>query len=142
VINPSAPRPAAVVVAATLSAVYTLGLLWFGFAALAVLFRTDGWGDRDAAQGMVFVGALGLVGAALLIVGAVRTWRGSFAWTHVPLLVVLPLGSIGEVVDLMGTATTQSSLIGATILVAAAVPIGLLSTRSAQNFAASRPRRL
>jgi hypothetical protein len=54
---------------------------------------------------------------------------------------VLLLGSIGEVVDLVGTATTQSNLIGAAILVAAAVPIGLLSTRSARKFAASRPRR-
>jgi hypothetical protein len=90
---------------------------------------------------MVFVGVLGLVGAALLIGGAVRTWRGSFAWTLAPLLAVLLLGSIGEVVDLVGTATTQSNLIGAAILVAAAVPIGLLSTRSARKFTSSRPRR-
>ncbi|MGZ4664258.1 MAG: hypothetical protein ACXV5Q_04215 [Frankiaceae bacterium] len=135
------PRPVAVVVAAVLSAVYSLGLLWFGFAALAVLFRTGGWGDRSAAKGMVFVGVLGLAGAALLIGGAVRTWRGSFAWTLVPLLAVLVFGSIGEVVDLVGTATTQSNLIGAPILVAAAVPIGLLSTGSAGKFAASRRRR-
>ncbi|MCU1670565.1 MAG: hypothetical protein JWP40_3492 [Blastococcus sp.] len=139
--SPSAPRPAAVAVAATLSAVYSLGLLWFGFAALAVLFRTHGWGDRNAAKGMAYVGVLGLIGAALLIGGAVRTWRGSFAWTLVPLLAVLLLGSIGEVVDLVGTATTQSNLIGAAILVAAAVPIGLLGTRSARKFAASRHRR-
>ncbi|MCU1615679.1 MAG: hypothetical protein JWO98_3219 [Frankiales bacterium] len=136
--NPSAPRPAAVVVAATLSAVYSLGLLWFGFAALAVLFRTDGWGDRNAAKGMVFVGVLGPAGAALLIGGGVRTWRGSFAWTLVPLLAVFLLGSIGEVVDLVGSATTQSNLIGAAFLVASAVPIGLLSTGSARKFAASR----
>jgi hypothetical protein len=135
--NPSPPRPVVVVVAAVLSAVYSLGLLWFGFAALAVLFRTGGWGDRNAAKGMVFVGVLGCAGAALLIGGAVRTCRGSFAWTLVPLLAVLVFGSIGEVVDLVGTATTQSNLIGAAILVAAAVPIGLLSTRSARTFAAS-----
>ena len=128
-------------VAAVLSAVYSLGLLWFGFAALTVLFRTGGWGDRNAAKGMAFVGILGLAGAALLICGAARTWRGSFAWTLVPLLVVLVFGSIGEVVDLVGTATTQSNLIGAAILVAAAVPIGLLSTGSARKLAASRPRR-
>ena len=140
--NPTAPRPVAVVVAARLSAVYSLGLLWFGFAALAVLFRTGGWGDSNAAKGMVFVGVLGLAGAALLIGGAVRTWRGSFAWTLVPLLAVLVFGSIGEVVDLVGTATTQSNLTGAAILVAAATPVGLLSTRSARTFAAAHRRRV
>jgi hypothetical protein len=140
VTNLSALRPVAVVVAAALSAVYSLGLLWFGFAALAVLFRTGGWGDQNAAKGMVFVGVLGLAGAALLIGGAVRTWRGSFAWTLAPLLAVLLFGSIGEVVDLVGTATTQSNLIGAAILGAAAVPIALLSTGSARKFAASRRR--
>ncbi|HEV7212902.1 MAG TPA: hypothetical protein VGN47_14430 [Blastococcus sp.] len=138
--GPSARRPASVAVAAALSAVYSLGLLWFGFAALTVLFRTDGWGDRNAAKGMVFVGVLGMTGTALLIVGAVQTWRGSFAWTLVPLVAVLVFGSIGEVVDLVGTATAQSNLIGAAILVAAAVPIGLLSSAPARRFAASRRR--
>ena len=128
-------------VAAVLSAVYSLGMLWFGFAALAVLFRTGGWGDRNAAKGMVFVGVLGCVGAALLVGGAVRTWRGSFAWTLVPLLAVLVFGSIGEVVDLVGTATTQSNLIGAAILVAAGVPVGLLCTGSARTYSASQRRR-
>jgi hypothetical protein len=140
--DPPAPRPAAVVVAAVLSAVYSLGLLWFGFAALTVLFRTGGWGNPTAAKGMVFVGVLGLAGAVLLIGGALRTWRGSFAWTLVPLLVVLVFGCIGEVVDLLGTASdTQGILIGAAILAAAAVPIGLLSTGPARRFAASRRRR-
>ena len=142
VTDPRAPRPAAVVVAAALSAVYSLGLLWFGLAALTVLVRTGGWGDHNAAKGMVFVGVLGLAGAVLLIGGAVRTWRGSFAWTVVPLLLVLVFGSIGEVVDLMGTTSdAQGNLIGAAILAAAVVPIGLLSTAPARKFAASRPRR-
>jgi hypothetical protein len=137
--DPPAPRPPAVVVAAALSAVYSLGPLWFGFEALAVLFRTGGWGDSNAAKGMVFVGVLGLACAVLLIGGAVRTWRGSVAWTLVPLLVVLVFGFIGEVVDLLGTASdTQGVLIGAAILVGAAVPIGLLSTGPARRFAASR----
>lgn len=138
--DPSTRRPVAVVVAAVLSAVYSLGLLWFGGAALTVLFRTGGWGDSQAAKGMVLVGVLGLAGAALLVGGAVRTWRGSFAWTLVPLLVVLVIGSIGEVVDLMGAATTQSNLIGAAILAAAAIPILLLITGPARRFAASRRR--
>lgn len=140
-VTSSSPRPAVVVVAAVLSAVYSLWLLWFGSAALAVLFRTGGWGDRNAAKGMIFVGVLGLAGAALLIGGAVRTWRGSFAWTLVPLLAVLVFGSIGEVVDIVGTATTQGNLIGGAILVAAAIPVGLLATGSARSFAASRRRR-
>jgi hypothetical protein len=140
--DPPAPRPVAVVVAAVLSAVYSLGLLWFGFAALTVLFRTGGWGDPNAAKGMAFVGVLGLAGALLLIGGAVRTWRGSFAWTVAPLLVVLVFGFIGEVVDLLGTASdTQGNLIGAAILAAAVVPVGLLRTGPARRFAASRQRR-
>jgi hypothetical protein len=138
---PAESRPATVVVAAVLSGVYSLGLLWFGFAALVVLFRTGGWGDPTATKGMVFVGVAGLVGAALLIGGAVRTWRGAFACTLVPLVVVLVFGCIGEVIDALGTATAQSNLIGAAILVAAVVPIGLLSTRSARTFATARRRR-
>jgi hypothetical protein len=103
-----------------LSGAYSLGLLWFGFAALVVLFRTGGWGDRTTANGMVFVGVVGLIGAALLIAGAIRTWRGSFTWTLAPLAVVFVFGFIGEMVDLLGTATAQSNLIGTGILVAAA----------------------
>jgi hypothetical protein len=126
-----------------LSAAYSLGLLWFGLAALVVLFRTGGWGDRTAAKGMVFVGVAGLAGAAMLIGGAVRTWHGSFVWTLVPLLAVLVFGAIGEVIDLVGTSTAGSDLIGASILVAAAIPVGLLFTSSARNFAATRrPRPL
>ena len=133
-------RPSAVVVAAVLSAAYSLGLLWFGLAALVVLLRTGGWGDRRAAEGMVFVGVAGLTGAVLLIGGAVRTWRGSYVWTLVPLVAVLVIGGIGEVADLVGTAGAKSNLIGAVILLAAAVPVGLLITRSARNFAATRRR--
>jgi hypothetical protein len=81
-------RPSAVVVAAVLSAAYSLGLLWFGLAALVVLLRTGGWGDRRAAEGMVFVGVAGLAGAVLLIGGAVQKWRGSYVWTLVPLLLI------------------------------------------------------
>jgi hypothetical protein len=141
VTSPPEPRPSTVVVAAVLSAVYSLGLLWFGGAALLVLFRTGGWGDPTAARGMVFVGVAGLAGAALLIGGAVRTWRGAFACTLVPLVAVLVVGCIGEVIDVLGTATARSNLIGAAVLVAAAVPIGLLSTRSARTFATARRRR-
>jgi hypothetical protein len=139
--DPSAPRPAAVVVAAVLSAVYSLGPIWFGFEALAVLFRTGGWGNPNAAKGMVFVGLLGLACAGLLIGGAMCTWRGSFGWTLVPLLVILVFGCIGEVVDLVGTATMQSNLIGGAIIGAALVPIGLLSSGPARRFAASSRRR-
>lgn len=125
-----------------LSAGYSLGPLWFGFEALAVLFRTGGWGDPNAAKGMVFVGIVGLACAALLIGGAVRTWRGSFVWTFVPLLVILVFGLIGEVVELLGTASdTQGILIGMAILVGAAIPIGLLSTGPARKFAASHRHR-
>jgi hypothetical protein len=142
VTDPPAPRPAAVVVAAVLSAVFSLGPLWFGFEALAVLFRTGGWGDPNAAKGMVFVGVLGLAVAVLLIGGAVGTWRGSFVWTFVPLLVILVFGFIGEVVELLGTPSdTQGILIGVAILVGPAVPIGLLSTGPARKFAASRRQR-
>jgi hypothetical protein len=121
-----------------LSAAYALGLLWFGAESLAVLFRTGGHGDHMAIRGMVLAGAAGLAGAALLIGGAVRTWRGSFAWTLAPLLAVLVVGSIGEVADLAGTATAQSNLTGAAVLLAAALPVGLLCTRSARNFATMR----
>lgn len=139
--HPPGGRPRTVVVAAVLSAGYSVGLIWFGAAALTVLVRTGGWGDRDAARSMASVGLLGLAGAALLIIGAVQTWRGTFGWTLVPLMVVLVIGSIGEVADIVGTATTRSNLVGAAILVAAAAPLGLLSTSSARRFAAAHPRR-
>ena len=138
--SPPVRRPPTVAVAAVLSAGYSVGLLWFGLAALTVLFRTGGWGDRQAAKGMVVVGVLGVAGAALLVGGALRTWRGSFTWTLVPLVAVLVCGSIGEIVDVVGTATTRSDLIGAAILVAAAVPVALLATGSARRFSAARRR--
>lgn len=137
--SPEQP-PRSVVVAAALSATYSLGLLWFAGAAFVVLCRTGGWGDRAAVKGMVFVVLMGSLGATLLIGGAVRTWRGSFDWTLVPLVAVLVIGSVGEVVDVVGSATALSNLIGAAVLVAAAVPVGLLRTSSARHFAA-RPRR-
>jgi hypothetical protein len=80
--------------------------------------------------------------AVLLIGGAMRTWRGSFGWTLVPLLVILVFGSFGKVIDLVGTdSDTQGKLIGAAILAATVVPIGLLSSGPARKFAASGRRR-
>jgi hypothetical protein len=142
VTDPAERRPAAVVVAAVLSAVLSLGPLWFGFEAFAVLFRTGGWGDSQAAKGMVFVGVLGLAVAVLLIGGAVSTWRGSFVWTIVLLLAILLFGFIGEGIELLGTPSdTQGILIGAAVILGPTVPIGLLSTRPARKFAASRRQR-
>lgn len=131
-------RPAVVAVAAAVSALYAVGLVWFGGSALVVLARTGAWGSPVAARGMVFVGLAGLGGAALLAVGAAATLRGRYRWTRVPLGVVLVVGAIGETADLLGTADPGELLTGVAILAGAALPLVLLATPPARAFAAEQ----
>ena len=84
-----------------------------------------------AAQGAVKLSVALLAGASLLIVGSIRTLRSTRSALLVwPLLVVVVVGCIGEVVDLVGTASTESDLVGAGILILAALPVLLVASES------------
>lgn len=131
-------RPVAVVLAAWLSGAASAGSVWFGGTAFLVLRRTGGWGDPVAVRGMVAVGAVGVLGAVVLVAGAVRTWNGTYTWTRVPLLAVLVLGCIGEVADAVGRAPVGETLTGAAVIGAAGLPLALLCTGAAREFAAAR----
>ena len=126
-------RPFAINVVAVLAVLY--GIVLAGEGAMILFELVTGTGaighDRTnaaAVKGMVTVGLL-------LPAGAVALWTGSARLTRahdprllaLPLLAVLLFGSIGETVDLFGTASARSDLIGAGILVLAALPLALLS---------------
>ena len=126
-------RPTAVTAAIGLAAVY--GAVLVAVAAL-VLFElvtgTGALGHRDLA-GQAVKGVLTLV--LLLPLAALMLWRGGalLARAHDPRLLALPLvlvfgfGCIGETVDLVGTASAGSDLVGAGILAATGLPLLLLS---------------
>ena len=134
-----ARRPAVVVAAAALSALYSLGLVWFAGAAAAVLLSGRANGDVLAALGMVSTALLGLAGAGLLLGGGVRVWRGRYLWTRIVLTLVLGVSVIGNTADFMGgTVSTASHVIGVSITIAAIVPLLLLRTSSARDYAAAR----
>lgn len=96
-------------------------------------------GGRSSPAAGVAMGVLCLAaGAAWLVRGAIRALRrGAYLGIVAPLGVVLVIGSIGEIVDLFGTASGTSDLVGAGILALAAVPVVLLWA----PLRASYPRR-
>lgn len=139
--------PAVVLVAAALATLYALvpaGVaVWLGVAFVngeGNLGELDG--DRLAQKGVVrFIVAL-LVVSGFLVAGVMRVIRRHDArFIVVPLLVVLAVGTVGEVVDALGDASGRSLLIGLGILAAVAVPVMLLRTRRARSWLAAVPVR-
>lgn len=135
-------RPPAVAVAAGLAALY--GAVLVAVAALVLFEFVTGTGavgslglDPQGVKGVLTLGVLLPLGALLL-------WRGAALLVRnrdprllaLPLLLVLVFGSIGEVVDLVGTATATSDLIGAGILALAACPLVLLSLPGSRRWLA------
>ena len=91
--------------------------------------------DRLEAFGMNrFAGFLVLVGA-LLEFAAVRFVRsGRSALFVVPLTILVVVGIIGETFDIVDGTTIESSLIGAAIILLAAVPVVLTFLPSARAW--------
>ncbi len=133
-------RPAPVVAAGALACCYALVLLVVGAVLAGELATGRGAIGHEhltgpAVKGVVFVVLALTVGAACLAAGAVQAWRGRRPRLLVaPLCVLLAVGSIGEIADGVGGATAGDELIGAGILVLAAVPIALLLAPAARAW--------
>lgn len=125
-------RPVAVVAASALACCY--GLVLLGVAVVMIGELVTGRGaighehlPGPAVKGVVFVALALTAGALCLATGAVRAWRGRKpGLIIVPLALLLVFGTIGEIADGVGGAAASGELIGAGILVLAAVPIALL----------------
>lgn len=128
---------ARIVVAAALAAVFAcaLGIMAVAVAVHAVTIRgtigtaaSDFKGGRTSpATGVWALVAALLAAAAFLIRGAVRALRQErFSGIVIPLGLLVLFGSVGEIMDLLGTASGASDLIGAGIIILAALPVALL----------------
>jgi hypothetical protein len=81
-----------------------------------------------------------VVGALWLMRSAVRALRReSYLGIVIPLGILLVVGTVGETIDLLGTASGASDVVGAGILFLAAVPVALLwrPLREVQKWRAS-----
>lgn len=126
-----ARRTGAVVVASVLACGYAGVLI-----VLAVMLTVD-WSTgvgrvghlagNAANRGVAFFVVACVAGAILLVVGAVRAWRGRRGLAAiVPLAIVVLIGCIGEPIDIASGNPVPDDLIGAAIIVAAALPPVLL----------------
>ncbi|WP_294945555.1 hypothetical protein [uncultured Microbacterium sp.] len=124
-------RTAAVIVAAVLACLYACVLI--GLAVMLTIAWTSGRGvvgnlDSHAAnRGVAFFIVACVAGAAALVFGAARAWRGRRGIPAiVPLAIVVLVGCIGEPIDILSGNPPLDNLIGAAIIVAAALPLVLL----------------
>ncbi len=94
---------------------------------IGVAARDTRGGRSSPASGVFGVTIFLVLGAWWLVYGARRALRrDSYVGIVAPLGIVLVIGTIGETIDLLGTASGPSDLIGAGILVMAAIPVALL----------------
>jgi len=134
--------PAVVLVAASAAVLYALvtaGLaVWLAvayFNGVGTLGELDG--DRLAQKGVLRLVLALLVVSGFLVAGATRVVRRRDArFVVVPLLVVVAVGTVGEIADALGDASGRSLLPGLGILVATATPVVLLRTRRARTWLA------
>jgi len=131
------PSQIRVVVAAALAVAFACA-----FNAVAVVISVDAvthhgnigsaagntsGGRASPAAGVWTVAVLLALAGLWLFRSAIRAFRRqSYLGVVFPLGVLLVVGAVGEIVDLLGTASGISDLVGAVILLLAAVPIALL----------------
>ena len=124
-------RTVAVVIAGVLACIYACVLI--GLAVTLTSAWAGGRGlvgnlDSNAAnRGVAFFIVACVAGAAALVIGAVGAWRGRRGFPAiVPLAIVVLVGCIGEPIDIIAGNPPLDNLIGAAIIVAAALPLVLL----------------
>lgn len=89
--------------------------------------RNTTGGRASPASGVWGLALLLTAGAIWLVRSAIRALRHeSYLGVVVPLVIFLVVGAIGEIIDLFGTASGASDLVGAGILVLAAIPVALM----------------
>lgn len=89
--------------------------------------RNTTGGRASPASGVWGFAVLLTIGAIWLVGSAIRALRHqSYLGVVIPLGIFLVIGTIGEVIDLFGTASGASDLVGAGILVVAAIPVALM----------------
>lgn len=127
-------RTASTIVAAILVCCYAVGL--GVLAVILVIEWTSGQGaignlpSNAANRGVAFFVVACIGGAILLALGALRAWRGRRGLAAIiPLAVVVIVGCIGETIDIVSGNPLSDNLIGAGIIIAAALPVVLLLAR-------------
>jgi hypothetical protein len=131
------PSRIRVIIAAAIAAVFACAFLVVAVAisvdaltnhgAIGTAARNTNGGRFSPAAGVLMVALLLTLGAIGLIRGAVRALRReSYIGIVIPLGILLVVGTVGETIDLVGTASSASDAVGLGILFLAAVPIALL----------------
>ncbi|OJV60328.1 MAG: hypothetical protein BGO38_01325 [Cellulomonas sp. 73-145] len=130
--------PAAVLAAAVLTGLFTIGFLVEAGITADILFgqkaglaHAGAMADRGAATVLV----LFLVAAGWSVVGTARLLRGQdVKAVAIPLGAVVLVGVPGEIADAIGTASGSSLAIGAGIVAAAGLTLALLLTPAARAW--------
>jgi hypothetical protein len=124
------PRTWSTTIAAVLACSYACVLA--GLAVTLGIDWTSGRGtvgnleSHAADRGVAFFLVAALAGAASLVIGAVGAWRGRRGIAAiVPLALIVLVGCIGEPIDIASGNPLRDNLIGAAIILAAAVPLVL-----------------
>ncbi len=126
------PTPFVVRAAGWVAVAYGAGLVvyavYIGWAMLVARIGTAARsGDPTVVKGSVSLVTWLLVGALVLVAGGIAVRRGgSRAGVVGPLGALVLVGTIGESVDLAGTASGHDDIIGAAVVLATVVPVGLL----------------
>jgi peptidoglycan/LPS O-acetylase OafA/YrhL len=121
----------AVRIAAVLAAGYG-----FALVALAIVLAM-GWAfhrgnvghlhSLAAYRGVAYFIVACIAGAALLVTGSVRAWRGARGLPAlIPLGLIVAIGCVGEPIDILTGQSPASNITGALIICAAALPAVLL----------------
>lgn len=130
--------PAAVLAAAVLTGLFTIGFLVEAGITADILFGHKAGlahGTAVADRGAATVLVLFLVAAGWSVVGTARLLRGQdVKAVAIPLGAVVLIGIAGEIADAIGTASGGSLAIGAGIVAAAALTLALLFTPAARAW--------
>jgi hypothetical protein len=123
-------------VAVAFGAALAVYAVYIGWAMLVARIGTAARsGDPVVVRGSITVVTWLLVGALVLVAGGLAVRRGgSRAGVVGPLGALVLVGTIGESVDLAGTASGRDDVIGAAIVLGAVVPVGLLLVPAARRW--------
>ena len=125
--------------AAAIAVLYAVLLLIFGALVVKVELTPGSpaqWAFSQsprAGVGLIVLPGFILLGAAALLVGARRATKGLGCGLLVaPFALIFVFGTVGEIVDIVGTATPGSDAIGALILLGAGLPLWLARSAFAE----------